>query len=166
MGCLGIVVGIPLLVGGVIWLMMRVGGGGKTFARMALSETPAETTFSLDAKTTVQVWANVDIRHKGVNPETPTDELPHLVDYVMDFRGPNAARVALRCNPFHSNVARASGTYNTPSEGEGRNYDGLIEGCNLELPKGAYSVRAHLEPVGTPDARFHFDTTELVLRAR
>lgn len=165
-GCLALFIVVPALIGGIIFLVMRLTGGGEVLARMPLSPSPSEMTLQLKAETPIQVWTYVDMRHPGISAMSATEDLPHVIDYVIEVRPAGSAgspQASLRCNPFDSHIAKTSGTYNSIGEPSGRYYDGLVGACALRLPAGTYTVRAHRQAVSA-DARFTFSKTELILR--
>ena len=165
LGCLGIFIGIPALLVGMVLLLMRMTGGGEELARMPLGTSSSEATFALQAETVVQVWADLDVRHEGISSMKASEDLPHVLDYVIELESEGHAPLALRCNPFDSHIYRTSGRHNSMGDVAGRYYDGALDGCALRLPAGSYRLRAHRETVAGGDARFHFGRTDLILRA-
>jgi len=166
LGCLGLVAGLVLLGGAGYWLVTGYVSRNRALARLALASEPAEAKFELGRATAVQVWADIDVRHDGISTMSPNSSLPHVADYVIEFRGEAGVAGSLRCNPFDSNVALTSGTHSSIGEPSGRYYDGRLNGCHVQLPAGTYSVRAWLEPSGAPNPSVVLRKSDLVLRRR
>ena len=160
--CLAVLAVLCILGVAVAAIVMSLGAGGETVARFALTDAPLEQPFSLAEGRTVEVWTDIEMTHRGISYHAANDDLPHVLDYVIEIRRGAQSVLELRCNPFDSNVARTS-YYGASSGTNGRSYDGRVRSCSFELPAGAYSVVARRETV-RPDARFHFSKTDLILR--
>ncbi len=163
-GCIGLLVGLAALIAGVVWLVGKFVSDESKLARIELSPSPAQAAFKLEKETTVQVWADLDVNHRGFSAMSDSAALPHVLDYVVELNGEHGVHASLRCNPFNSHIARTSGSRSSIGSPAGRYYDGLLDRCAVRLPAGAYTIRAHREAVGAPDGRITFLKTALVLR--
>lgn len=163
-GCLAVVIAVPVLLLALgVYLLAWATGGGQELARLSLTDQPSEVEFQLPAETVVDVWADVDFRHTGISPSKSADELPHVLDYVIEISGGQAPNSKLRCDPFRSHIFRNSGEHSTMGQASGRHYDGKLNGCRFRLSAGDYTLRAHKETVRA-DQRFTFSRTDLILR--
>ena len=161
-GCLLVVAALAVVGVAIAAVVMSLRAGGDTVARIALTESPAEQAFSLAAASTVEVWTDLELTHRGISYMVANEDLPHVIDYQIDIRRDGRLLHSMTCNPFESNFARQS-YYGASSGTDGRSYDGRIRDCAFQLPAGTYSVVARRETF-RPDARFRFERTVLILR--
>lgn len=137
--------------------------GGSTLGRIEMQAEPRSIEIEVEDAGTLQVWADVEITHRGISPNIPAKKLPHVIDYVVELSGGDGEPRVQRCNPFASNVMRRSDVTNSVGKAAGRRYDGLVQRCGFTVQPGSYTVTAHIEAVD-PDSRVSLQKNELVLR--
>jgi len=162
---LAAVIGLPLLGCCGLGLFLYLPGSGQVVARFPMELEPTSAAFTVAEPAVLQVWADIDMRHKGISPNTSGSSLPHVIDYVVELERNGEALEVLRCNPLDSNIFRTSGKHSSMGEANGRSYEGLIKSCTVQLQPGDYGLRAYREEVRS-DKRIWFSKLGIVVRVR
>lgn len=134
-----------------------------TLGRISMGSIDRSTTIEVEQTATLEVWADVEITHREFSPSMAADELPHVMDYIVELSAAGQQSQTLRCNLFNALVMRTSGETNSVGQAAGRWYDGLIRGCAFAVEPGTYTVTARTVEV-QPDPRVSFQKNDLVLR--
>ena len=165
LGCLAVLLGVPLLACCGVGLLVWKPGVGEVVGRFPVVAEPHGVQFSVAEPAVLQVWADIDLRHEGFNTNTSASDLPHVIDYVVEVERDGQSIKVLRCNPFYSNVFLFSGKHSSMGEASGRSYEGLLKRCSLPVEPGEYRVQVHSADV-RPDKRIWFTKMGVVLRVR